>query len=70
MKSTCEQMQFTKKGEMIFYSHFRRSDEDHSRGKKKENSKVSGICKELADEEYEQEKVEITIHPELLKELL
>ena len=51
-------------------SHFRRSNEDHNRRKKKENSKVSGICEHLTDEDYEWEKVEITIHLELLMELL
>ena len=47
MKSTREQMRFTKEGNMTVDSHFRRSDE-----------------------EYEREKAEITIHLELLKELL
>ena len=55
---------------MTVNSHFRRSDEDHSRRKKKENAKVSGICEQLKDEEYEREKAEITIHLELLMELL
>ena len=51
-------------------SHFRRSDEDHNRRRKKENAKVSGICEQLTDEEYEQEKAKIKIHLELLMELL
>ena len=55
---------------MTVDSHFRRFDEDHNRGKKKENEKVSGICEQLTDEEYEQEKVEIKIHLEFLMELL
>ena len=55
---------------MTVDSHFRRSGEDHSRGKKKENAKVSGICEQLTDEEYEREKAEITIHLELLMKLL
>lgn len=55
---------------MTVDSHFRRSDEYHNRRKKKENAKVSGICEQLTDEEYEWEKVEITIHLELLMELL
>ena len=52
---------------MLFRS---RSVEDHSKRKKKENAKVSGICEQLTDEEYDQEKAEIIIHLELLKELL
>ena len=51
-------------------SHFQRSDEDHNGRKMKENSKVSGICEQLTDKEYEREKAEITIHLELLMELL
>ena len=50
--------------------HFRRSDEDHSIRKKKENAKVSGICEQLTDEDYEREKAEIKIHLELLMKLL
>ena len=53
MKSTREQMQFTKEEKMTINSHFRRSDEDHNRGKNKENYKISGICEQLTDEEYE-----------------
>ena len=70
MKSTREQMKFTNKGKMTVDSHFRRSDEDHRKRKKKENSKVSGICEQLMDEEYEWEKAEIKIHLELLMEFL
>lgn len=49
---------------------FQRSNEDHNRRKQKENAKLSGICEQLKEEEYEQEKAEITIHRELLIELL
>ena len=55
---------------MTIYSHFRRSEEDHNRRKKKENAKVSGICEQLTDEDYKREKAEITVHLELLMELL
>ena len=55
---------------MTVDSHFRRLDEDHSRRKKKENAKVSGICEQFKDEEYEWEKGEITIHLELLMKML
>ena len=52
-------------------SHFQRSDElDHSRRKRKEHAKASGICEQLMDEDYEQEKAEIIVHLELLMELL
>lgn len=51
-------------------SHFRGSAKDLNRGRKRENAKVSGTCEKLTDEEYEREKVEITIHLELLMELL
>ena len=47
-------------------SHFRGSEKDRSRREKKEN----GICKQLNDEEYERDKAEITVHLELLMELL
>ena len=70
MKSTREQMKFTKEEKMIVDSHFRRFDEDQSRRKKKENAKVNGICKQLTDEDYEWEKAEIIVHLELLMELL
>ena len=70
MKSTHEQMQFTKKGKMTVDSHFQRSDEDHNGRKMKENSKVSGICKQSMYEEYEQKKAEIIIHLKFLMELL
>lgn len=55
---------------MTVDSHFRRSNEDHNRRKKKENAKVSRICEQLTDEDYEQEKAKITVHLELLMELL
>ena len=43
---------------MIVDSHFQIYDEDHNRRKKKENAKVSGICEQLMDEDYEREKAE------------
>ena len=70
MKSSSEHMKFTKEEKMIVDSHFRRSDEDHSRRKKKENAKVNGICEQLNDEDYEWEKAEIKFCLELLMELL
>lgn len=55
-------------------SHNRRnkcSKEDHSRRKvKREDAKENGIWKQLTDEEYEREKVEIRVHLEVLMELL
>ena len=70
MKSTSEQMKFTKEEKMTVDSHFRRSDEDHNRRKKKENAKVKGICEQLTDEYYEQEKAEIKFCLDLLMEML
>lgn len=70
MKSTCEQMRFTKEEKMTTNSHFKGYGKDLNRRRKKENAKVSGICEQLMDEEYEREKVEITIHLEFLIELL
>ena len=70
MKSTCEQMKFTKREKVTGVSHFRRSDEGNIKRKKKENSKVSGICEQLTGEDYEWEKAEITVHLELLMKLL
>ena len=55
---------------MTVDSHFRGSGKDLNRGRKRENAKVSGICEQLMDEEYDREKVEITNHLELLMELL
>ena len=51
-------------------SHFRGSEKDLNRRNKKENAKANGICKQLIDEDYEREKAEITVHLELLMELL
>ena len=70
MKSTREQMKFTKEEKMTIDSHFWRFYEDQNRRKNKENYKVSGICEQLMDEDYKWEKAEITIHLELLMELL
>ena len=70
MKSTSEQMKFTKEGKMIVDSHFRGSEKVRSRRKNKEDAKKNGLCKQLTDEEYEREKVEIEFHLELLRELL
>ena len=70
MKSTREQMKFTKEEKVTGVSHFKRSNEDHIKIRKKENAKVSGICEQLTDEDYEREKAEITVHLELLMELL
>ena len=58
-------MKFTKEEKMIVDSHFRSSKKDHSRRKKKENAKANGIWRQLTDEEYEREKVEIAVHLEL-----
>ena len=55
---------------MTVDSHFRRSDENHSRRKKKEYAKVNDICEQLTDEDYEREKVEIKFHLELLIKFL
>ena len=50
--------------------------ESHSRGSRgnhkgrKENAKVNGICKQLRDEEYEREKVEIKVRLEVMREML
>ena len=70
MKSTCEHMKFTKEEKMIVDSNFRGYEKDLNQRRKKENSKVSDICEQLTDEEYEREKAKITIHLELLMELL
>ena len=70
MKSTLEQMKFTKEEKMNIDSHFRGSEEGLNQRRKKENAKVSGICEQLTDEDYEQEKAEITVHLEFLMELL
>ena len=37
---------------------------------RKENAQANGICKQLSDEEYEREKVEIKVHLEVMMELL
>ena len=69
MKSTSEQMKFTKEEKMTVDSHFRGSEKDHNK-RKKEDAKANGIWKQLTDEEYEREKAEIAVHLELLMELL
>lgn len=52
-------------------SHSRGTEEDHGRRKvKKEDAKANGIWKQLTNEEYEREKVEIRVHLEVLMELL
>ena len=55
---------------MTVDSHFRDSGKDLNRGRKRENAKVSGICEQLMDEEYEREKFEIAIQLGLLMELM
>ena len=70
MKSTSEQMKFTKEEKMIFDSHFRGFDKDLNWRKKKEDAKASGVWKLLTYEEYEREKAEIAVHLELLMEFL
>ena len=70
MKSTREQMKFTNEEKMTGDSHFRSFERDRNRRKKKEDAKANGICKQLTDDEYEQEKAKITVHLELLMELL
>ena len=70
MKSTREHMKFTKEEKMTGDSHFKIFERDRNRRKKKEDGKENGICKQLTDEEYEQEKAKITVHLELLMELL
>ena len=55
---------------MTVDSHFRGSEKDHNRRKKKEDAKANGIWKQLIDEDYEQEKAKITVHLELLMALL
>ena len=70
MKSTCEQMKFTKEEKMTVDIHFRGSEKNHNRRKKKEDAKANGIWKTLTNEEYEREKAEIAVHIELLMELL
>ena len=70
MKSTREKMNFTKEEKMTGDIHFRGFEKDLNQRKKKENAKENGICKQLTNEEYEGEKAEITVHLELLMELL
>ena len=56
---------------MTTNSHNRGSKKDHSKRKvKKEDAKENVIWKQLTDEEYEREKVEIIVHLEVLMELL
>ena len=55
---------------MIGDIHFKGSEKDHSKRKKKENAKANGIWKQFTDEEYEMEKAEIAVHLELLMEFL
>ena len=43
-------MKFTKEEKMIVDSHFRGSEKDLNRRKKKENAKANGIWKQLTDE--------------------
>ena len=62
-------MKFTKEEKMTVDSHFRGSEKDHNRRKKKEDTKENGIWKQLTDEEYEREKAKITFQLELLMEL-
>lgn len=52
-------------------SHCRASEEDHNKRKvKEEDAKANEIWKQLIDEEYERQKVEIVVHLEVLMELL
>ena len=66
MKYISEQMNFSKEEKMIVDIHFKGSEKDHTRRKKKENAKPNGIWKQLIDEEYEREKAEIVVHLYLL----
>jgi len=45
MKSTREQMKFTKEEKMTGDSHFRSSERDRNKREKKEYAKENGICK-------------------------
>ena len=49
MKSTSEQMKFTKEDKMTMDSHFKGSKKDLNRRQKRENGKVNGICEQLTD---------------------